>query len=261
MELNKYSPEVVTAVCKIDDIKKQAEETVIEAKELIAASEKTIKICDKINSICTENDVDFEEFSYENRKLDKAIYKMKDVVFNLYKIVFSVLTWSEQRLFCEAIIEDYLEPNKQIEGIFARVFKDNLLVHLPILGAKQCRWKTINGAAFPIGSYSFFSNSLEAALRLIDNDIPLYCKKNILYMFVYHSSRMFVIDSDNHDTKVMTDIICSHTEGGDTAKNCSFFFISICDDNLPEGTYITVSEGFGKVPDLQDNLSIWRGLF
>lgn len=71
-----------------------------------------------------------------------------------------------------------------------------------------------------------------------------YSHKIFHYVFVAGKKKaQFLADSDNHDTKRLTDIIAAFLPGGDSAATTSFFYESFVTDDYPEGTYLAVYPG------------------
>lgn len=105
---------------------------------------------------------------------------------------------------------------------------------------------------------SFFNNSLLASLLLLEKDIPKSESINIQFLYVYPTNEHLILDSDNHDTKSVTDAITSFILCGDSPCFCSYSYLTTRSDAIPKGTYITVSSGFGKSPNYNDILSKWK---
>lgn len=84
--------------------------------------------------------------------------------------------------------------------------------------------------------------------------------KTIHFFFLYNSER-YILDSDNHDTKNVQDVICSLFRAGDYAQTTQTIFTTIISKTLPEKTYIHVTpldEPVWKSSDLQ---SYWEEKF
>lgn len=105
---------------------------------------------------------------------------------------------------------------------------------------------------------SFFNNSLLSALLLLEKDIPKFESVNLQFLYIYSKSEHLILDSDNHDTKSITDLITSFILGGDAPCFCSYSYLTTRSDAIPKGTYITVSPGFGESPNYNDIFSKWK---
>lgn len=78
--------------------------------------------------------------------------------------------------------------------------------------------------------------------------------KTIHFFFLYNSEQG-ILDSDNHDTKNVQDVICNLFRTGDYAQTTQTFFTTIVSKTLPEKTYIHIapmSEPVWKSSNLQN---------
>lgn len=76
-----------------------------------------------------------------------------------------------------------------------------------------------------------------------DDLFDRFTRKTFHYTFVYPDSKKksyFIIDSDNHETKSVTDAVARFTKGHDDAQYCDFVYTTLLTNELPEGTYLTV---------------------
>ena len=101
--------------------------------------------------------------------------------------------------------------------------------------------------------------------RLTEERIPpemRYSEKNIDTLFVYGYTRnpFTIPDANNVDTKSVIDGLVGFWSGGDGAS-CSFSESTIITDELPPGTYFTITKGTRSQPDRVAQLSKLKQLF
>lgn len=229
---------------------------------------KLIDTCSKIEAGCTRFirsnpklvSPNFEGHAPWVSEMNRLVGRVREYAFCCYKELVTPQTFLGQRAASVAAIEDFQDYNHFAEDIFTDVIEGNLLVKLPLLWNKYEYTRWTNGHKWTYDYLAWFTRNLDSSLTLIDEKIPPLREKHLHYMFVISSRRAQASDSDNYDTKAITDAIVAHTFGGDGALACSFSYCSFADDDLPEGTYITISPGFGNVPDFSLNMHMWKSV-
>ena len=114
-------------------------------------------------------------------------------------------------------------------------------------------------------SRSLISHCRKELERLTEEKIPpemRYSEKNIDTLFVYGYTRnpFTIPDANNVDTKSVIDGLVGFWSGGDGAS-CSFSESTIITDELPPGTYFTITKGTRSQPDRVAQLSKLKQLF
>lgn len=109
--------------------------------------------------------------------------------------------------------------------------------------------------------YTFISRVVAYKMMEQDDNIPKFFEKNLNLLAVYSRNIPIIPDADNLDTKTVTDAITNSLPGGDAGRYCTFSRASIHSDELPEGAYFSVTEGFTKAPDFWGNFSTLIELF
>ena len=92
-------------------------------------------------------------------------------------------------------------------------------------------------------------------------DFSGFKKKIFHYLYIYHdlpANRMYLIDNDNHETKHVTDAIARLLPAGDTPLNCNFYSSAMVTDQIPEGTYITVTAMEKGMMEDKEIVRFWK---
>lgn len=131
-----------------------------------------------------------------------------------------------------------------------------LFIRLPMLGKRVFNAKNIGGQWALEGS-PFYRKELKAALLRVEDQIPWEANHTLNYVFVYGTNRVG-LDSDNHDTKGITDTICSMFRGSDDNRYCSFTYDTLHTKAVPEGTYIAVTAQKSQPYDPEQTVKKWR---
>ena len=103
----------------------------------------------------------------------------------------------------------------------------------------------------------FYRKELKAALLRVEDQIPWEANHTLNYVFVYGTNHVG-LDSDNHDTKGITDTICSMFRGSDDNRYCSFTYDTLHTKAVPEGTYIAVTAQKSQPYDPEQTVKKWR---
>lgn len=99
-------------------------------------------------------------------------------------------------------------------------------------------------------SARWFVHELEAALYQIPERPPFNFENHFSYLHVIKALTNTTPDSDNRDTKHITDTVCGYLGCSDSATATSFSSMAVQSEKLPEGSYLMVSPTFGKPPSL-----------
>lgn len=151
---------------------------------------------------------------------------------------------------------DAISPRFVPEIADAFVEDGVLFVRIPMLGKRVFTAKNIGGQWALEGS-PFYRNELKAALLRVEDQIPWEANHTLNYVFVYGTNRVG-LDSDNHDTKGITDTICGMFRGSDDCRYCSFTYDTLHTKAVPEGTYIAVTIQKSQPYDPVQTIKKWR---
>lgn len=239
-----------------------------QAKNTRKYGEKLVKRCLQIEAMCdsfiVENSAkEAADFDDKGAWLSSTIALVGEArlySFCIYEELTKPQTFSNQIPAGVAAVDAFLCFNDQIERIFTTVVDGILYIKLPLLWTKYAYKSRMNGNFVRSDYLHWFTRNLDTSLSMIADKMPHFKEKNIHFMYVISCDRVDASDTDSYDTKAIIDTIASHTLGGDGAFVCSHSACSIREDNLPEGTYITVSPNFGMTPVLHENVQRWNDL-
>ncbi len=258
MEIGSEYEGIMEQIHVIEETKKRLNAALEDIKNVKKSCNTLLNLCHIYSCRIRNTPEDGCDTETVKAKLTDKYNTIQSTVFRLYSRLFEPLSWTAEDVYSQSTISEFVESNRKIEGIIATIEGEILMIKLPMLSEKT-RVKTIvDNRPIVINHFAFFCESLRAELMLLEEKMPHYPKKNIQYIFVYPTNATRILDSDNHDTKAITDTITSFTVGGDTSESCSFSYQTVRSDNIPSGTYITVSPTFGKSPDADEILTKWQ---
>lgn len=86
---------------------------------------------------------------------------------------------------------------------------------------------------------SHVSAKIEAVLAAMRyEDLSLFARKMVCYFYVFPEETKVCADSDNYDTKALTDAIVRNLPGGDRPGMCDFYYKTVFSDAIKRGVYI-----------------------
>lgn len=132
-----------------------------------------------------------------------------------------------------------------------------LLVRMPMLPSIRAHGVINSGQKRAIFDTPMFVETVRGAVLSVKEKLPKIAKKCITYLFIYRDTAAPHLDSDNHNTKSITDVICSYFEAGDDGFYADFRFFTRASELLPAGTYITVSAMDGVLPTPEHIIEMW----
>ena len=145
---------------------------------------------------------------------------------------------------------------------------DGIFVRTPLLWNRQTfkKKKTANGKkTITTETVRFFRDSVIESLLsnpgYASFDFSVYQEKTIQYLFIYSAKtaeKRRLVDADNHETKYVTDAICALLPSGDSALCCSFFYSTVITDDVPEGTYITITPELNRLKPANQIIEFWK---
>lgn len=223
-----------------------------EAEKLLPCMRKSIKDADRILHIisldkaCRERDEDGNITPREwEQVLQSFVNKLAGSIFEQYKIYQNILTDKEvNNEYANVEISDAL-------GSFvdAMLVGDFLIVKTPLLANRNRSREPVKSNSFSHEYMPIFAHEVERKLFKIIDQLPSYLDKTITVVSVY-SNQGYVPDADNLETKYITDAIVSFLKGGDSGKYTSFSMFCLHSEEIEEGAYFIVSEGFAKQPEI-----------
>ena len=132
-----------------------------------------------------------------------------------------------------------------------------LLVRMPMLPSIRAHGVISNGQKRAIFDTPMFVETVRGSVLSIKEKLPKIAKKCITYLFIYRDAAAPHLDSDNHNTKSITDVICSYFEAGDDGFFADFRFFTRVSEFLPIGTYVMVSAMDDVLPAPEHIIEMW----
>ena len=132
-----------------------------------------------------------------------------------------------------------------------------LLVRMPMLPSIRAHGVISNGQKRAIFDTPMFVETVRGSVLSIKEKLPKIAKKCITYLFIYRDAAAPHLDSDNHNTKSITDVICSYFEAGDDGFFADFRFFTRVSEFLPTGTYVMVSAMDDVLPAPEHIIEMW----
>ena len=191
------------------------------------------------------------EFAGVEDNLDSCSATRDEYESYLHKGIESIYLTATQPLSGElAEIEKKQRESAHLFGIYAELIGGNLVVRLPMLCSA---YKRNRDGTRPYGH--IFASEAEAVVREIVSTMApevteMFRAKTVSYFFVYRKNEQHVLDSDNHDTKAITDAICAPLLSTDSGQSTMVCYRTICTDEVVSGTYVILSAGLDNIPDL-----------
>ncbi len=170
-------------------------------------------------------------------------------------------TLSEPENFDEALskpdalhsdFQQKIAPNFEVKA----AVRDNiLLIKLPLLWSRYWYKRSGNSPVKSSDYLEWFDRELDSALYQIEEKLPLFLERNFTYLHVTPAGK-YATDSDNYDTKHVTDVIANHLVGTDHPSYNSFFYASMQEGLLSPGTYVAITQGVRIVPQMDKIISL-----
>ena len=143
-------------------------------------------------------------------------------------------------------------------GDFDAFVEGNLLfVRMPMLPSIRAHGVINNGQKRAIFDTPMFVETVRGSVLSVKEKLPKIAKKCITYLFIYRDAVAPHLDSDNHNTKSITDEICSHFEAGDDGFYADFRYFTRVSEFLSAGTYVTVSAMDDVLPTPEHIIEMW----
>lgn len=196
------------------------------------------------SELCTEFDEKMCEFG------DEIAADLSDAYYQITKAFSSFGSHID---YADTADPD-IDYNPEIADAFAE--DGTIFVRVPMLGKRVIRTGKSPGGPWAMEGMNFYRKELKAALMRISEHINWTESRTLNYVFVYHTNRIG-IDSDSHDTKGITDTICSFYRGSDDNRYCSFTYSTLHTMTVPEGTYIAITPGKMSPYDPIDTVKVW----
>ena len=120
----------------------------------------------------------------------------------------------------------YRKIAREIHAFDAFVEGNMLLVRMPMLPSIRAHGVINSGQKRAIFDTPMFVETVRGSVLSVKEKLPKIAKKCITYLFIYRDTAAPHLDSDNHNTKAITDEICSHFEAGDDGFYADFRFFT-----------------------------------
>lgn len=193
----------------------------------------------------------YNELHYRGLQ-DSVSGEIRRLTDKLYRISRRLPPLDPQDRNSYEIMEDNYQ--RYAEGVYGiRMFQsrndagdDVILIKLPMLEPEALYFVRAGKRNFPFCHSEIYSKEVADGMELLIAKDPeiirRYAKKTISFFFVYETNDN-VLDSNNHDTKLIVDAITGSLFGGDAAICCSFSYETLITNSLAGGTYICLSPG------------------
>lgn len=256
LETLKNNPKLMREV--VVNVKEKAEKISKFERKFSTDLRKIIEECDKIIDWIPDpppektatGEPDLVSF-YQLESIQKRFNQLKTNLFYMYWTLARYDLADGMPDADAPTVSEFWEKHCKVFDVRVAVKGQLLLVKLPPLWGRYTAMLSNGGRAYPTDSLKWMDWELRSALAEIQEQIPLYLKKNICYIHVLPEGVSCFVDNDNYDTKHITDIITSYLLGTDNAMICSFSFYSMRAGELPESTYVVVSPDLNEPPALK----------
>ena len=151
----------------------------------------------------------------------------------------------------------YRKIARETHAFDAFVEGNMLLVRMPMLPSIRAHGVINSGQKRAIFDTPMFVETVRGSVLSVKEKLPKIAKKCITYLFIYRDTAAPHLDSDNHNTKAITDEICSHFEAGDDGFYADFHLSTRASELLPAGTYVAVSAMDGVLPTPEHIIEMW----
>lgn len=131
----------------------------------------------------------------------------------------------------------YRKNARETHAFDAFVEENLLLVRMPMLPSIRAHGVINSGQKRAIFDTPMFVETVRGSVLSVKEKLPKIAKKCITYLFIYRDAAAPHLDSDNHNTKAITDEICSHFEAGDDGFYADFRFF------MPAAVYVVPQGG------------------
>lgn len=107
----------------------------------------------------------------------------------------------------------------------------------------------------------FYAYKLAHIMQNYCDECDTFGDRNVNILAVYDQKEKFIPDTHNLDFKMLVDAITNEMLGGDSWYCCSISMASMTSKVLKPGMYFTVTNGFAKTPEFNENLEKLTELF
>lgn len=220
----------------------KALQDLLRLSERIASAEKN----GELEDLCLELDL----LIHEEEHVRGRVFSALDAVFRrINKRTFSLLD--------DPTSSSNEQPIPYENDVFVFVENSAIYVKTPHLANRNkhgIRHSTVDYC-------EFFAPAVERKMKIVEAQLPIFLEKNIDILVVYPKETAYIPDAENLDSKKVVDAITRPLIGGDSGECCSFSSKVIRTDRLAPGSYFSVTEGFAKVPSLQNSIEKLSRIF
>ena len=239
---------------KVRDAKVLCEQAILAIEKCEATGQKAFRNLRDCESKCREeieffNRIDPEhELDIDELKGFREAYTiLRIMVEKQYSYVARVPDISSFQIESELDSDD-LEEILRSNSIEVGLEDSGIFIRLPMLWSRNKAENVSLDKFYKVSLRSkIFRESVQTAIKTAPNfeqyPFEKYLYKTINYCFVYPRkgmSELYISDTDNHETKSITDAICHYLPKKDSGLYTDFSYKTIATDAIPEGTYITV---------------------
>ncbi len=255
--------------------KMSAAKNILQCRQILL--EKMSVIVKKMNRAIEEEEGELSRdlmVIHEFTSEDSIIKELKDKYDRLFRLIRGASNTlygiSEQPVTMEdfygrkEMLNHYASNIIPVDGIECYLEQDAIYIRLPMLWSRNNGKRSSKRETFFVPEMSkMYRESVDAAIRLTGNYSPEsfadYEYKTFQYTFLYHKSGEYVcVDTDNHETKAVTDAVAGFLPNGDSARYASFVERTTFSDDISAGTYLTVIPGEFNVYSIEEIIDYWR---
>lgn len=224
-------------------------------------AEKIVEMCDdrltNLRSVCLLSPKTLDPENFASAILDVTFStEIKRCLDRMYRAIVETDSFMWKDL-AAATAPKFLEDFQAVKTSDAKAnFIDGrIIVHCPLLASRYVytaygtSYSSIRKSKlYPVNYSHIYSQDVRSAISELLREIPrktfeMFREKTVTFFSVYPSNEASLLDSDNHDTKTITDAITDYLPGGDDAPGCDFSFKTVLTDEIEPGSYIVISPG------------------
>ena len=239
-----------------DDIKNQIHKLLPHIDKMKNDCQSTVDICDQISL----RKGDYLEDYTLKMKLYDLIGRIRLHLFKMYSEMLTPTFCNGKPPSARAAVNDVYINNVFENEIHLTVSEGKIYLRLPLIWSRYRQSSWYDQHKIESDYFPFFVDEIHNIMMSNIDAIPSMTSKHIHFLYIISPTRHNPTDTDNYDTKAMVDAITSYLHGGDAALCCSFSAITMIHEELPEGTYITVSPTL-NAPNFDENKACWQQIF
>lgn len=153
-----------------------------------------------------------------------------------------------------------------VDGVRSMLKSEAIFVRVPMLWSRQINRYSSKSKVekMEISSHLYMDaiqKSIQTNVNFQEYDFRKFQYKVFYFLFCFNKNtdgKVKIADNDNRDIKACQDAVASFLPGGDSALTSSTFLESVYNNELPTGTFITVSEKASPLITPEIILKYWK---